>query len=273
VIVISGTDGAAQINAMSLTQFETDIVRKKYRSSAVYQYDSVETLAFELRTRRNIVQAALDFDASGVKFSTFTDAHCNGQYWSLSEIGGFRLRRGVPSSEGIRDIFRNGPYYASECSTTVIIILYKGVLDTIGDETFNKHFQNLYLRDWNYDVDMRLIFSNNKHAACPGDVLYFKNPGFAPERPEWHGQNVVMIGDNLFYGHPMRIKTAQGIIAAVNRKRRPWSLTSAYMANVLVYPDFAHLRRLTLTEETPDSLADARGNGVFAYVGSRKYAL
>nr|WP_325049992.1 hypothetical protein [Cohnella faecalis] len=70
----------------------------------------------------------------------------------------------------------------------MVIILYKATLDSIGKDTFNAYFKDLFLYDWNYDNNLKLITVENKNEAYPGDVLYFENPDFDPKTPEWRGR-------------------------------------------------------------------------------------
>ncbi|MBD2871333.1 protein-glutamine gamma-glutamyltransferase [Paenibacillus arenilitoris] len=243
MIVVAGSD-SFQINPIALTELERDILREKRRSPVVYRYPSLDALEFELKMRYHIVEAAKAMYASGVSFATFDESRSNERLWIRTANGGFQLRRGVLPSEGINDIFINGELYAFECAGAIIIMLYKAALDTLGDAEFNAHFQNLYLRDWQHDRDLSLITTSNLDEAYAGDVLYFKNPDHDPETPEWQGENVVKLDDNLYFGHGIGIESGQDMIAALNRMRRPGSRVSAYLQDLVVHPDFEALRML-----------------------------
>lgn len=250
MIVIPGGD-ISQINPRMLSELEKKMLRRKQSSPVLYQYPSLDALIFELKMRTHIVDAAKALYASGVGFATFANSRCNENYWIRTADGGFLLRPGVPPSVGIRDIFENGHYYAFECAGAIIIMLYKAVLETIGDEAFNYYFQNLFLRDWQYDKDLRLVTTYDLSEVYPGDVLYFKNPDFDPDTPEWQGENVVVLDDNLYFGHGIGMGTGQDIIAALNRGRRPGSQVSAYLENLVLTPDFEAVHRLsTIREES-----------------------
>lgn len=238
-----------QIPRRMLTELEWKILRRKMNSPVMYRYPSLDALIFELKLRSNIVDAAKAMYASGVSFATFSNSRCNERYWIRTPNGGFLLRPGVPPSVGVNDIFENGHLYAFECAGAIIIMLYKAVLETIGDAAFNRHFQNLFLRDWQTDRDLRLITSYDLSETYPGDVLYFKNPDHDPSTPEWQGENVIMLDDNLFFGHGIGIGTAQEMIAQLNRARRPGSMVSAYLQNLVLRPDFEGVRMLTMRED------------------------
>ncbi|MUT64792.1 protein-glutamine gamma-glutamyltransferase [Paenibacillus sp. NEAU-GSW1] len=272
MIVISGGNGAQWIEQMPLSQLEREIVRGKQLSRVVYRYDSPEDLRFELAMRQSIVNAAKALQESQAAFAIFEKSRCNEQYWSRTREGGFRLRSGVRPSDAIRDIFQNGELYGFECATAIVIVWYKAILDVIGDEAFNRYFTNLYLRDWNHDSDLWLISTHDKDEAFPGDVLYFKNPDHDLDTPEWQGENVVKLEGNLFFGHGIGIETGEEIIAALNRQREPGAMTSAYLSDLVVYPNFEYLRRLTMRLHAELGLTAPRligGQCIEAVIGSR----
>lgn len=254
MILIAGSP--ANVDTTAWPPMARDIYERKRRSPYMFNYSSLDHLRFEMLLRAAIVQAAIDLDKSGADFATFEFARCNDRYWRLTPRGGFQLKEGVRPSDAIRDIYRNGPMYAFECATAIPIIYYKAVLEVLGEEPFNRLFQNLLLYSWNYDSDLGLIQERvSPERAFPGDVLYFDNPDFHPRAPEWQGVNVVMIDDNLFFGHGVGITTGEDIIRGLNMRRRPFSFRSAYLMDLIVYPDFAYLSRF-MPRPSPTAGAD-----------------
>lgn len=245
MLYVSGMT-ADQIGALPLTDIEREIVQGKQRSMVTYTYDSLRELLFELKMRQSIIAASRALNYSGVGFATFEDSRANPQYWNVTDSGGFRLRGNARPSDAINDIYMNGRLYAFECATAMLIVLYKAVLDVLGEDVFNRHFQNLYLRDWHSDNDLRLIITNNRMAAYPGDIVYFRNPDHRPDMPEWQGENAIMLGNGLYYGHGIGIETAEGIIRTLNTTRVPGSTTPAYLMDLVVTPDFSLLQSLTM---------------------------
>ncbi|MBW5447066.1 protein-glutamine gamma-glutamyltransferase [Cohnella sp. CFH 77786] len=193
-----------------------------------------------MELRAATVAAAERLGYSGMKFSDFKDARCNPWVWQRTELGGFKIREGVPPAAGIRDIFVNGSLYATECATATIIVVYKAVLDTIGDTQFNRLFDGLLLYDWQVDDDLRLI-KRKGIESYPGDLLYINNPDFDPATPQWRGENVVKISDDHFYGHPLGVAPLEIFITGLNGVRRPGAFISAYLTDDVVYPDHAYL--------------------------------
>lgn len=248
IVITNGTPDLASLN-----DAERMVYQEKDRSSRTYTYDSWNSLLFELQVRAAIMEAAMAMNNSEVSFSSFKKSRCNEQYWERKENGAFLQRKDVRSSEAIRDIFQNGSLYAFECATAIIILLYKAVLDVIGDQKFDVLFNNLYLYSWNYDHDLRLITLHHGAEAFGGDIQYFKNPDVNPEWIEWQGENVIKMGAGLYYGHGMGIKTASEIINKLNRVRIQGSTVSAYLMDEVTFPDFAYLQKI-VTGSNPAAL-------------------
>ncbi|ANE47718.1 hypothetical protein SY83_17130 [Paenibacillus swuensis] len=206
-------------------------------------------MSFESSLRANILEAARDMNTGGTRFANFRNSRCNDKYWHLTNQGGFLLKKGVTPAAGIKDIFVHGPKYAFECAVAVVILMYKAVLDTIGEESFNTLFPDLELYSWNNDRDLgltnRVIDSGY---ALPGDILYFKNPDVNRDKLEWQGENVIKMGNDLYYGHGLGIKNAAGMIKALNRQRHADADESAYLEDQITYPNYAYLAQYAPAE-------------------------
>ncbi|AOZ92633.1 protein-glutamine gamma-glutamyltransferase [Paenibacillus crassostreae] len=271
MILIPGYDVEQIISTLQLSNLEKDIVQLKNNSHLIYRYDSLASLAFELTMRTAIVEAAYALDKSDVSFAVFRQSRCNTQLWTRTENGGFRLNHGIPPADGINDIFENGKLYAFECATAMVIILYRATLNVIQKDSFNKYFEDLYLRDWKYDSDLRLLITNHNNEAYPGDIVYFKNPEHALETPEWQGENAVLLANDLYFGHGLGIRTSEQIIAALNRRRIPWSNKSAYLSNEVLHPDFDDVRKMSTRGNHKVEGNIVINSGIAAKIGSQKY--
>lgn len=261
MITISGVQ--ASVDTTGWSPLAASIYERKQSSSEIYPYPSVQQLRFEMEMRNATVAAAEALSRSGLRFSDFKNSKCNELLWSRTAVGGFRIGEGVPPAAGIRDIFANGRMYATECATATVIVVYKGVLDSIGDTAFNRLFYNLLLYDWQVDDDLRLTAQTGIREAYPGDLRYFSNPDVNPDTPQWQGENVVMIADDLYYGHPFGIGPSRAIIAGLNRVRIPGSETSAYLTDDIYQPDYLYLSRFAPGERSV----------IVARVGGRNYVL
>lgn len=235
-------DGYNPIKPGDLTGTAQLVYTQKMASPIRYTYRTAQDLLFELQLRTAIVESAQALNASGVSFSSFANSRSNPAYWTRTYNGGFLMRPDVRPSAAIRDIFQYGGAYAFECAMAIVIVLYKAVLDTIGDAEFDRLFANLYLYSWEHDADLHLTTVKGIPESFPGDVLYYSNPDFDPQTPQWQGENVVKLPASLLYGHGIGIAYEADIIRELNRRRRPGSLQPAYLLDQATYPDFAAIR-------------------------------
>lgn len=233
-----------QFDKSTLSELEQTIFQKKHESPVIYRYDSPEALLFELKMRSKIVEAAQALYASRAAFATFKTSKANEKFWYRTDRGGLQQKAGVPSSAAINDIFEHGRLYGFECATAMVVILYKAALDMIGSDMFNAYFQDLLLYDWHYDSDLHIRIFENKNEAYPGDVLYFENPDFNPQTPQWRGENAILLADDRYFGHGIGIKNEKDMITSLNKRRKPGSTISAFLSDQVNQIDFEYLRRL-----------------------------
>ncbi|WP_338469476.1 protein-glutamine gamma-glutamyltransferase [Niallia sp. XMNu-256] len=219
---------------------EHAIFQKMQNDPNYYYYHSLNELIFELTLRKNIISSAISMNYSGVSFEVFSTSRCNPQYWSLTSTGGFLLKPGIPPSDAIEDIFKNGFLYGFECATAIMIIFYHAVLKSIDKFLFNQLFHNLYLYSWHADTDLG-IHSKNMDHILPGDVIYFNNPDFDPNVSWLRGENAVVLGDGKYFAHGVGIQSAEEIINFLNSNRIPGSTRSAYRTNYVTRPSFKYL--------------------------------
>ncbi len=225
---------------------EKSVFDTLFSSDVTYSYDSAEQLRFELRMRREIVAAANALLASGIAFRNFRDSKCNTEFWTRTENGGFELKRGAKPSDAIRDIFRNGRKYGTECATAMVIVYYKALLEIFPEEAFNRMFPDIYLMNW-HQIDPQLREIGIMHRETdflPGDRRYFKNPDVDPLSTQWQGENVIDVGGGLYYGHGIGKYRPNVFIDALNRKRREGATRSAYLMESAGRPNFRRLADL-----------------------------
>jgi protein-glutamine gamma-glutamyltransferase len=242
MIIVAGMDSPIDLTMESA--LEREIYLDKNKSILRYTYDSLEELKFELTLRTKIVAASRALLASKADFASFKKSRCNWKYWTRTDQGGFQQRANVTSAAAIRDIYVSGGLYAFECATAMVIVLYKAMLDQIGEGQFNALFNNLLLWDWNYDSDLHLITLDGSQDSFPGDILYFENPDVSRDTPEWQGENVVKLAEDLYYGHGIGNKSAKKMIEALNKHRKPNSHQSAYLRTQVTFLDYKYLSRL-----------------------------
>ncbi|MDV2686342.1 protein-glutamine gamma-glutamyltransferase [Alkalihalophilus lindianensis] len=240
--------------AWPVGSIERTIVDRMMNSSSSFEYRSMNEQQFELELRRSIIRSARLLNQSNAAFEVFERSRSNPVFWYTTRYGGFQLRPGVRPSIAIDDIYRNGHLYGFECATAMIIVYYYAVLQVIGAAKFDQLFPDLYLYSWNFDPDLALNtgFTNQ---FIPGDVVYFNNPQFNPQTPEWRGVNAVVLEDGTYYGHGMGIMRAEQMIASLNESRAPWSTQPAYLTNMVTRPGFTYLANVSLQRHSrPEKL-------------------
>lgn len=238
-------DGNSLANKYPQNSIEAKIINILLSSSEIYRYDSMNQLAFELKLRKSIVNAAKDLNRSRLAFKVFRKSKCNEDYWIRTREGGFALKNGVKSSDAIKDIYKNSSKYGTECSTAKVIVYYKALVDILPEELFNRLFPNIYLMNWQHlDRDLGIVDYPQVADYLPGDGRYFKNPDVKPTNPEWQGENTFYLDNGLYYGHGIGITSADKIIEALNKKRIRGSNVSAYLLKSAKRPNFKHLSNL-----------------------------
>jgi protein-glutamine gamma-glutamyltransferase len=244
--MIKISDGVTEPNTI-IDQYASDSIERKIldilsKSSTVYTYDSVNQLKFELSLRKSIIGAARDLDRSHFAFRVFRKSKCNSDYWHRTSEGGFLLENGVKPSDAIKDIYIHSSQYGTECSTAMVIVYYKALVDILSEELFNKLFSEIYLMNWQHlDADLGIVDYDKLPDYLPGDARYFKNPDVDPLSPEWQGENVFDLGDGTYYGHGLGIASPERIIEALNKKRIKDSHVSAYLLDSAKRPNFKYL--------------------------------
>lgn len=241
MIVIEGTNYVT-FGEGTLSELELAIFQKKQTSPYEYRYDSIHELLFELHMRTQIMKSAKELSRAGVYFAGFERTLCNPAYWHLTDEGRFQLNSGVAPKDAIRDIFTNSGSYGFECSMAVVVVLYHALIQSIDPKQFDRLFADLLLFDWHSNGKLNLIDRFNKEEAVIGDVLYFENPDVEQLLPWWKGENVVLLDNDLYYGHGHGLGIASGeeVIHVLNKHRMSGSTKSAYLTDRYVHPDFSY---------------------------------
>ena len=242
MIVING-ESITESTLSNLEDLEKTIFQRLLNDSEVYSYESMEELRFEIALRNNIVASAALMAQGDARFETFAGSQGNPAYWTITDTGGFLIREDVNPSDAITDILENSQFYAYECATAILILYYHAILNTIGPKLFNEYFQDLLLYSWHFDSDL-VMQSVYTFYTIPGDVVYFKNPDFNPLTYWWRGENAVVMGDDLYFGHGLGIKDAAYVIEFLNSTRKPDATKPAYLSDYVARPSFTHLAKL-----------------------------
>lgn len=219
------------LNEYHYDTMQQDIINVLNLSNTEYKYDSVNQLKFELMLRKEIVKSANELSESEIEFQVFEKSKCNPKYWDRKDDGGFLLKSGVTPSDSIHDIFLNSSLYATECSTAIVIIYYKALINVFKKELFNKLFPKIRLKNW-HSLDNLLKEGGvlkKENDYLPGDRRYIENPDVDPDFPECQGENVIDIGQGLYYGHGVGVSDLETIINELNKFRIKHAKKSAFL--------------------------------------------
>ncbi|EIT87128.1 transglutaminase [Fictibacillus macauensis ZFHKF-1] len=223
-----------------MSGMQKEIAKKIWQSNETFFYDHNRQFQFEVILRSNTVTAALALKKSGANFATFRTASANKDYWIVTGYGGLLMRSDVNPSDAVADIFNHGSQYGFECTTSMMVILYKAILDTIGVQRFNQLFRGLLLYSTEHDEDLQLT-AVTQGESIPGDLRYIANPDFHPSTPQWQGENIIMLTDGQLFGHGVGLGTLPEFIAILNRFRYPGAATSAYLTAQIIRPNFRRM--------------------------------
>ncbi|MFZ7121925.1 MAG: protein-glutamine gamma-glutamyltransferase [Eubacteriaceae bacterium] len=225
---------------------EREVLEILIHSEEVYFYESIEDLEFELLLRKEIVHSADRLNKSGLKFKVFRESICNEKYWERMNNGGFQLKKQVKANEAIGDIYENGLKYGTECATAILIVYYGALLSIYTEEQFNTFFSDIIIMNWHliHPLLKEVGLVNIVSEHLPGDRRYFINPDVDPLHPEWQGENVIDMGNGIYYGHGAGKKSAKWFIDKLNKLRKEDAKISAYFMEEAGRPNIYNLGKL-----------------------------
>ncbi|MDM5211315.1 protein-glutamine gamma-glutamyltransferase [Peribacillus sp. NJ4] len=262
----------SQIQPGVASDTSLEILQLLAEDSNVFEYRNFGYLNFDIQLRHRVIEAAISLDKSSPEFSTLDESASNEQYWRVSKDGTFTLQPGIPPHAALLDIFLNGRLYAFECGTAIVVTFLKAILDLIGPRNFDYLFSNVFLYNFRPPSNMALDIHQGTD-YLPGDCVYFENPDHDLETPEWQGENAILLGNNLFYGHGIGITTAQGIIDELNSNRKPNATISAFLTTHIInldssfYSQFLENNPRAMPVHSPVSLS----NCIVSEIGPKIY--
>ena len=225
----------------NLTSVQERIFTSLKESPTDYRYLNLTELKYELKVRERIIANAKDMNEGDATFSAFEHSKFNPIYWIKTPFG-YQLKESKLPSAAIEDVFTNSSAYSFECVTSIVLIYYKSILDTISTPYFNRLYSSLLVWGHNYDDDLPMVTYEGLD-YIPGDVYYFFNPDF--EDPIWMGENSVFIKEDQYFGHGVGLMTHDEMIEALNTLRKKEATKSAYLLEQVTRLKFSDLYRYT----------------------------
>ncbi len=218
----------------------------------------VRKLGKALRDRVEIGRAMVDAAYALAKAQPeFGDLEFNPGAWRFEDedadyedgMGIMVPAEGVPPHLALEDIFKNPDMYAFECATALTIVRYKAMLDLLGPEDFDRVCADLRIGPWETEDDAERLWKiegagargeereateAQKALLKPGEYSYFRNWDVSKEGFEggWQGENVLYLGDGLYYGHPFGVVSGEDIVEYLNGARKRGATRSASLLDL-----------------------------------------
>ena len=180
---------------------DAKLIKQNFRKGKPRQRIKVAPLIEKLEEtlRHNVAEATKSFNAN---------------------FGGFPIgKKPDGGSDFIDDFFQENPLQvpSCECRTAAVLVLAKGLINTIGSESFNKLFTIRDLTSPSLRSNRRLIKGTRGVAlkdVKKGDWGYIKGYAnyVASAENAWGGENVIYVGNDEFWGHDLGTDTYEGIV-------------------------------------------------------------
>ena len=148
------------------------------------------------------------------------------------------MKQGKKSFKAITQTYLKTAGFTETNAPQPWLCLLRALLSVFKDR-FDETFPYIYLMDW-YIIDpfaAGIGYPRKAHDMLIGDRAYFKNPDVHPETMWLQGENVIVLAEDLYYGHGIGIANAETFIEILNRNRKEGA-KSAYLMDEVARPDF-----------------------------------
>jgi len=170
-----------------------------------------------------------------------------------ADIWTFKLQTNVTASQALDAFFATPEVYAMECATAISVLHYAAVRfaffkATGSDALFDERFADMTIGRLGQGTEndiaaaRKLVTTGGMRL---GDHAYFHNPSAHPKAVAggWNGENVIILGKDLYFGHPFGITSSDKIIQKLNSVHDPAikKPQSAYLGGPIYRLDGASL--------------------------------
>jgi protein-glutamine gamma-glutamyltransferase len=180
----------------------SEILGTMLKSTTVFKFESIEDLKKHVRVRKKIVESAKNVRFKfGIKDSLGKrKGKLFFQTWMIS---------GTHYKEAIEDLWSaNATEYTTGCAYAGMLIFMRGIMS----EVTNEELDDLIGDDkavsdvvWEFATGRHLENQgpgpNKSEYWIPGDWGYIDNTGVNDRNNAIIGENIIYIGNNLFFGH------------------------------------------------------------------------
>lgn len=143
------------------------------------------------------------------------------------------LQKGVTASQAMDHVFSNPEKYGFECAYAIKLVQYRGIQKALGSRLFDDWYKDMQLGQLDMGDSKRLRSAKEsaQDGLRIGDHAYFSNPCVSEEARAggWNGENVIVLGEGTFFGHPFGITTEGEIVEHLNSVRKPGCTHPAFL--------------------------------------------
>ena len=195
----------------------------------VHYYATKAQLMFELNLRDNATEEIAKANASedNLRYPTRSGDPADGwldpKYWDKVGFYQFFPAPGATSAPAVRSIF-GGKDNVLECNSAMVAVEYGSMLDTMGNDAFNKRVADggLIISPYHLPpsgVDQHPLYKQgmietvmitSTKDLIPGDWVYFRNiADYLTKHPNgfWSGEHTLYLGDGKFQGFGTTVLT------------------------------------------------------------------
>lgn len=202
-----------------------------------------QSMLDDVVVRSSIVASAKRLDSADNGFAsnlfkqTFNDAHFD----RFADNGVFDVDDEVAPSDAMLSLFGNEEGNRFDCATgSKRIIQHRAALELLGPAEFDRVFHDLMISPDRTSTAMHVDFvrTGGTHFGniapeefldelVPGDVVYFgkEDPTEREVATGWSGEWATYLGDHMFYGFPVGIKSYEGMGKYGKLRHAKYSIT------------------------------------------------
>ncbi|HEX2690415.1 MAG TPA: hypothetical protein VHN14_27560 [Kofleriaceae bacterium] len=200
----------------------------------VHEYATKAQLMAELTLRDKAIEEMAKANASedNLRYPTRSGDPADGQldpkYWNKVGFYQFLLALGARPAPAMRSIF-GGKDNVLECNSAMVAVEYGSMLETMGNDAFNKRMAGgslivspYYLPPWRgkqhplYKEGMiETVMITSTKDLIPGDWVYFRNiADYLIKHPGgfWSGEHTLYLGDGKFQGFGTTVLTESEMV-------------------------------------------------------------
>jgi protein-glutamine gamma-glutamyltransferase len=216
-----------------------------------FEFESNDSWKAELQARAAIIQAIADLNRTPARFASANTWSLPVDSWTPVKIvgsgkvqGAFIPKKDVSAAQAIQAIFGAEKPCLLDCSSAIMIAFYRGLLQAVGEDTFNRRKDPLVICPTGvekvtltqgdisvpfYAKEVESVTLTSVADLIPGDWVYFLNfPTYETSHAKtaaWAGEHMIYAGNERYVGF--------GIEGALTAEEVQKELINAYNRDLL----------------------------------------